>query len=82
MIFAVIADNKEDLTNTLEKMSHTFKEYCMKIHKWKIKILTCSKQQIYENIILDGLLLETQYVSQYKPNKTTKERKIFLLHIQ
>lgn len=51
-------------------MNGTLKEHHIKINHRKTKVLVCNKQQIYANIVLDGLMLEkVQNVDTYLGSK-------------
>lgn len=69
---AVIVESKEDLTNMLEKMNGTLNDYYMKIDQRK----TNSRQQVYPNIILDGIRLETVQNFTYLYSKITNDGEI------
>lgn len=72
---AVIGESEEDITNMLEKINDTLKEHYMKINQRKTKILICSKQQIYANITLDGIMLETVQSFSYLGSKISSDGK-------
>lgn len=56
----VIAESEEDITLYTQKNEcDTLKEYNMKINQRKIKIPIFNKQQLYVNIALNRMLLET-----------------------
>jgi len=73
---AVTAESEENITNMLEKMNNTLKEYYTKKNQQKTKIIIiCSKQQICSNIALDGLMLEIVQSFTYLGSKITRYRK-------
>lgn len=72
---AVITESEPDLTNMLEKMNDTLKEDYTKINQRKTKSLICSKHQIYANIVLDEVLLETIQNFTYLGSKTRSNRR-------